>query len=278
MKAAKFDCERPADLDGALRLLEGGGDVYAKVLAGGQSLGPMLNLRLAQPGLLVDITRIPELTRVEDDGEALVLGACVTHAMIEDGKVPDVTGGALPSVASAIAYRGVRNRGTIGGSVAHADPAADWPTALSAIGAEAVVRAPSGSRTVAVSEFILGVFETVMGEDEILEAIRIPKLSAGARWGYYKVCRKPGEFADAIGAVLVDVERSVYRLTIGATNAKPITIADAREALGGDGVLGAFFDLDAARCLVDDADTNLDDMERHIHAVALKRAVEQVAR
>ena len=87
MKAAKFDCERPADLDGALRLLEGGGDVYAKVLAGGQSLGPMLNLRLAQPGLLVDITRIPELTRVEDDGEALVLGACVTHAMIEDGKV-----------------------------------------------------------------------------------------------------------------------------------------------------------------------------------------------
>ena len=192
MKAAKFDYERPADLDGALRLLGGGGDVYAKVLAGGQSLGPMLNLRLAQPGLLVDVTRIPELTRVEDDGEALVLGACVTHAMIEDGKVPDVTGGALPSVAGAIAYRGVRNRGTIGGSVAHADPAADWPTALSALGAEAVVRGPSGSRTVPVSEFIVGVFETVMGEDEILEAIRIPKLSADARWGYYKVCRKPG--------------------------------------------------------------------------------------
>ena len=96
MKAAKFDYERPADFEGALRLLGGGDDVYAKVLAGGQSLGPMLNLRLAQPGLLVDITRIPELTRIEDDGDAQVLGACVTHAMIEDGKVPDVTGGALP--------------------------------------------------------------------------------------------------------------------------------------------------------------------------------------
>ena len=278
MKAAKFDYERPSGLDGALRLLGGGGDVYAKVLAGGQSLGPMLNLRLAQPGLLVDVTRIPELTRVEDDGEALVLGACVTHAMIEDGKVPDVTGGALPSVAGGIAYRAVRNCGTIGGSVAHADPAADWPTALSALGAEAVVRGPSGSRTVAVSEFIVGVFETVMEEDEILEAIRVPKLSAGARWGYYKVCRKPGEFADAIGAVLVDAERSVYRLVIGATNAAPVTIADAREALGGNGAPGASFDLDAARRLVDGADTNLDDMERHIHAVALKRAVEQVAK
>ena len=278
MKAAKFDYERPTDLDGALRLLGGDDGVYAKVMAGGQSLGPMLNLRLAQPGLLVDITRIPELTRIEDDGDALVLGACVTHAMIEDGKVPDVTGGALPSVAGAIAYRAVRNRGTIGGSVAHADPAADWPTALAALGAEAIVRGPSGSRTVAVSEFIVGVFETVMGDDEILEAIRVPKLSAGARWGYYKVCRKPGEFADAIGAVLVDAERSVYRLVIGATNATPITIADAREALGGNGVPGASFDLDAARRLVDGAGTNLDDMERHIHAVALKRAVEQVAK
>jgi len=278
MKAAKFDYERPTNLNEALRLLGAGDDVYAKVLAGGQSLGPMLNLRLAQPGLLVDITHIPELTRIEDDGDALVLGACVTHAMIEDGKVPDVTGGALPSVAAAIAYRAVRNRGTIGGSLAHADPAGDWPTALSALGAEAIVNGPSGNRTVAVSEFIVGVFETVMDENEILEAIRVPKLSAGARWGYYKICRKPGEFADAIGAVLVDTERSVYRMAIGATNSTPITFADAREALSSNGTPGGSFDLDAARRLVDGTNANLDDMECHLHAVALKRAVEQVAK
>ena len=138
MKAVAFEYERPSDIKGALALL-GDDRLVVKLLAGGQSLGPMLNLRLVRPELIVDITRIAELKRVEQSPEAITVGACVTHADIEDGRVPDVTGGALPSVARGIAYRAVRNRGTLGGSLVHADPAADWISALAAIGAGAVI-------------------------------------------------------------------------------------------------------------------------------------------
>ena len=185
MKPTRFDYERPARLEDALALLADG-DGLAKVLAGGQSLGPMLNLRLVQPGLLVDVTRIPELTRVDEDGDGLVLGACVTHAAIEDGRVPDVTGGALAEVAGGIAYRAVRNRGTIGGSLAHADPASDWTSCLAAIGAEVIVCGAAGRRTVAVADFMVGVFETVLASAEIVEAVRVPRLSPDSRFGFYK--------------------------------------------------------------------------------------------
>ena len=138
MKPVAFDYERPTTLADAAALL-GQANGFSKVLAGGQSLGPMLNLRLAQPDLLVDITSIPELTAVTDAGDHLEIGACVTHADIEDGRIPDHFTGLLRHVAGRIAYRAVRNRGTIGGSIAHADPAADWISALALIDAKAVV-------------------------------------------------------------------------------------------------------------------------------------------
>ena len=147
MKPVNFDYERPRHLDEAIALLAGKARM-TKVLAGGQSLGPMLNLRLVQPDLLVDITGLAELKRAEKTRDDLVLGACVTHADIEDGRVPDVTGGAMRVVAAGIAYRAVRNRGTIGGSLTHADPSADWVSALAALGAEAVVRGAGGTRNV----------------------------------------------------------------------------------------------------------------------------------
>jgi carbon-monoxide dehydrogenase medium subunit len=121
MKPVAFDYERPTTLaDAATLLSEANG--FSKVLAGGQSLGPMLNLRLAQPDLLVDITSIPELTAIADAVNHLEIGACVTHADIEDGRVPDHFAGLLRHVACRIAYRAVRNRGTIGGSIAHCRP------------------------------------------------------------------------------------------------------------------------------------------------------------
>ena len=153
MKPVAFDYERPTTLADAARLL-GQGHGFSKVLAGGQSLGPMLNLRLAQPDLLVDITSIPELTTVADDRDHLEIGACVTHADIEDGRVPDHVQGLLRHVAGRIAYRAVRNRGTIGGSLAHADPAADWISALALVGAQAVVWTPRGSRSIAVADLM----------------------------------------------------------------------------------------------------------------------------
>src|SRR5207244_2483442 len=134
MKAAQFEYIRPPDLGKALQLLSERRE-EAKVLAGGQSLGPMLNLRLARPQMLIDIARLDALRRIEDLGARWRIGAAVTHAHLEDAALSGAE--MLTHVACGIAHRAVRNRGTIGGSVAHADPAADWPVALAALGATA---------------------------------------------------------------------------------------------------------------------------------------------
>jgi carbon-monoxide dehydrogenase medium subunit len=266
MKPARFDYERPSDLTGALGLL-GSDGVEVKLLAGGQSLGPMLNLRLAQPELLVDISKLAETRRVETGDGFVTIGACVTHAAIEDGKVPDPTNGMLRTVAAGIAYRAVRNRGTIGGSVAHADPAADWPTALAALGAEALIVGPGGRRTLPVAELMLGMFMTVLEPTELIEAIRVPRLSPDARWGYYKLTRKAGEFAHAIGAAVRDPARGVLRAVIGATGGAPIVIADAASLLA---------DPRAIAAAIDATPLAQDPYERQIHTVALERALKQV--
>jgi carbon-monoxide dehydrogenase medium subunit len=274
MKPVAFEYERPQDIGAALAFAESG-DIAVKFLAGGQSLGPMLNLRLAQPDLLVDITGIAELTHVETTADGQEIGACITHADIEDGRLADVTNGALPAVAGGIAYRAVRNRGTIGGSVAHADPAADWITVLAAIGAQVVIQGRKARRAVPVEDFMTGVFETVLAPDELVAAVRIPRFSANARWGYYKACRKVGEFAHASGAILHDPERAVSRAVIGAIEARPIVFADTEELYGGSGTnLAAKFVPQVAVGAMDAAGVK-DPIEQKLHLVALRRAVEQ---
>ena len=275
MKPSRFEYERPGDLAGVIALTRRA-DIVVKILAGGQSLGPMLNLRLVQPDVLVDITGIPELKRVEENADAIIIGACVTHADIEDGRVPDATGGALPGVARDIAYRAVRNRGTIGGSLAHADPAADWISCLAAIGADVLIRGSTGQRAVAIDDFMTGVFEVDLEPGEILEAVRIPRLSAGARWGYCKITRKTGEMAQAIGAVLHDSQRSVFRAVIGATESTPIVFPDATSLFGGNRIAGlrAAFDAGAAARALDAAGMT-DPLSNQIHLVALERAIDR---
>ena len=275
MKPSRFEYERPGDLAGVIALTRRE-DIVVKILAGGQSLGPMLNLRLVQPDVLVDITGIPELKRVEENADAIIVGACITHADIEDGRVPDATGGALPAVARDIAYRAVRNRGTIGGSLSHADPAADWVSCLAAMGAEALIRGPSGQRAVAIGDFMTGVFEVALEPGEILEAVRIPRLSRSARWGFCKISRKTGEMAQAIGAVLHDPERSVFRAVIGATESAPIVFSDATSLFGGKTLAarrGAFDTGAAARAL--NAAGLTDPLDNQIHVAALKRAIDR---
>jgi aerobic carbon-monoxide dehydrogenase medium subunit len=273
VKPSRFDYERPADLAGVIALTRRD-DITVKILAGGQSLGPMLNLRLVQLDLLVDITGIPELKRVEENTDAIIAGACVTHADIEDGRVPDVTGGALPEVARGIAYRAVRNRGTLGGSLSHADPSADWVACLAAIGAEVLLRGPAGSRSLAIEDFVTGVFEVALDPGELLEAVRIPRLSRNARWGYCKICRKTGELAQAIGAVLHDPERAVFRAVIGATESRPIVVSDAASLFGSTPRAGfpATFDPGAAARALSAAGMT-DPIDNQIHVVALKRAI-----
>ena len=274
MKPVNFAYERPRHLADAIGLLADE-SAHAKVLAGGQSLGPMLNMRLVQPDLIVDITALAELKHAEQQRDFVVLGACVTHADIEDGRVPDATNGAMRAVAAGIAYRAVRNRGTIGGSLTTADPSADWVSALSALGAEAIVRGAGGARTMAVETYVTGALQTVLGTGELLEAIRVPAQSVSAQWGYHKVCRKTGEYAHAIGAVLLDRSRNVFRAVIGATERKPLVLSDAR-ALFRSSYNLADFDQGAADAMLQSVGMR-DPLDRQIHTVALARAVRQAS-
>jgi carbon-monoxide dehydrogenase medium subunit len=232
----------------------------------------MLNMRLVQPDLLVDITGIEELRQVKEEADGVVIGACITHSDIEDRRVPDVTSGALPNVARGIAYRAVRNRGTIGGSLTHADPSADWISILAALGASVTLRGPNGVRTIPVEDYMLGALEADLRPGELLVSVKAPRLSRSARWGYHKICRKTGEFAHAIGTFVVDPERGVCRAVIGATESRPIVIADAGPIIA-DGAPG-HFDAQVADKLASSAGIN-DPLDRQTHVVALRRAVER---
>jgi carbon-monoxide dehydrogenase medium subunit len=275
MKAAQFDYVRPGDLKETLRLLaehRGG----AKLLAGGQSLGPMLNLRLARPQLLIDVARLDALQRIEDVGAAWRIGAGVTHSRIEDarGKLPG--GEMLCDVAFGIAYRAVRNRGTIGGSLAHADPAADWPVALAAFGASVNLRSDSGTRSLPVERFVLGVFTTALADHEIIESIDVPKLSAAGRYGYYKYCRKTGEFAEASAAAVFDPQAGAACIFFGALRSTPLPLPNlARRVAEGGRVVAS---KDAVTQALSEAAPDLDAIERRMATAAVARALDQVFR
>jgi carbon-monoxide dehydrogenase medium subunit len=252
MKAAAFDLAHPADLGEAAALLARPG---ARVLAGGQSLGPMLNLRLARPDMLVRITGIADLGAVAETADFVTIGACVTHAAIADGRAPDPGLRVLERVAEGIAYRAVRNRGTIGGSLCHADPAADWVTTLTALGASALT---SRGRAVALPGFVTGAFRTALEPGELLTAVRVPRLPPGAGWGYVKACRKPGEFAHAMAAVVVAPGKR--RAVIGATGGQPIVLT------------GDAASVDGARAALSG---HLDPVTVHMQTVVLARALAQ---
>jgi len=275
MKAPPVDYVRPRSLTEALDLLTKAG-AEGRVIAGGQSLVAMMNLRLASPGLLIDIARLPELLTVADHGDAVTLGACVTHAAIEDGRVADPSCGLMPRVAATLAYRAIRTRGTIGGSLALADPAGEWPAVLAALDSEVIIYGSSGRRSLKCSEFTTGIFQTKLAENEIIERARIPKLSADARCGYVKLCRKSGEFANALAVVVTDPRRGYSRVVSGAANGTPLVLADTSQLIAEgsqdpDALRGTISgDLDRA------TDRHFDEFERSLHTVAAMRAIQQV--
>ena len=273
MKPAAFEFMRASTVSEATRIVAES-DGAARVVAGAQSLGPMLNLRLVQPRILVDITGIPELTRIEDAEDAVTIGACITTANIEDERLPGRGLRALSAVAARIAYRAVRNRGTIGGSVCHADPSADWVPALGALGAECLIAGPNGRRKLPVERFVTGAFENALAPGELLEAIRIPRLPPRGGWGYNKICRKAGEFALAIGVVFIDPERDRFRMVIGATRGRPIVVPDAREFRRRD----AAGLNEAAVLSLFDRNGVVDHAVRRQHLAVLTRAFDQAAK
>jgi len=219
MKPAALSYTRATTLAEAMRSLTTKTDCM--VIAGGQSLGPMLNLRVAQPKHLVDVSRLANLRDAKIEGLVLAVGSCVTHAEIEDGKIPDVTLGLMPHVSRGIAYRAIRNRGTIGGSLAHADPAADWLTTAIAVDASLRVCVLDSTREIKVADFIKGAMETDIREGELISHVLIPRFSVSAKWGHAKYAKKLGDFAESMSVAVVDPERSFVRVVLGRRSEPP---------------------------------------------------------
>jgi carbon-monoxide dehydrogenase medium subunit len=271
MKPCPLEYTRARSLDHAIELMAGAAD-EARIIAGGQSLGPMLNLRLASPKRLIDISHIEELGRASLEGAELVVGPCVTHARIEDGEIPEATRGLMQHVARGIAYRAVRNRGTIGGSLAHADPAADWLVTMLALGARIALRGHSGKRVLAIDEFITGPLSTAMSASEAISAIRIPCLSTDARWGYAKFARKLGDFAESMAIVVADPSRDCCRVALAQRAEPPVRLPQTEAALAReshkepiDDAINA--DLDSLRVGTEDSS---------LHRAIVRRAVRGV--
>jgi carbon-monoxide dehydrogenase medium subunit len=221
MKPAPFAWRAPRTLEAALAELARNDG--ARPLAGGQSLVPMLNLRLAPADTIVDLGRIESLRAVQARDGAVVYGALTAHAAFEDGKVPDAANGLLRTTGAGIAFRAVRTRGTLGGSLALADPAADWLTVMVALQARLHLASVRGERVVEAGAFVLGAYYTVLEPDELVCAVEVARRPAAERWGRCKVARKVGEYADSMAVVLRGTEPA--RIVLGATDGAPLLLA-----------------------------------------------------
>ena len=273
MKAAQFEYIKPATLAQALQTLAGSGG-QAKLMAGSQSLGPMLNLRLARPTQVLDVSRLNELRCVDLVQGRVRVGASVTHAEIEDGRFELLSGHPVQEMAARIAYRSVRNRGTVGGSLAHADPAADWVLAARALNAQVEICAfEQAPRLINMQDFMLAAYTTVLGEGEAITALYLPLLSAQARWGYYKFCRKTGEFAEASCAAYFDPASATAQIVVGALDGAPVALEALASAVARSGVVAASeAAIDAA--LRENID-QLDTLGRRMAAAAVTRCLKQ---
>jgi aerobic carbon-monoxide dehydrogenase medium subunit len=268
MIPAKFDYEVADSVEHAIELLGSRDD--AKLLAGGHSLLPLMKLRFAQPELLVDIGRLRELSYVREESEWIAVGALTRHHDVQHDPVLSRSCGLVAHVAGLIGDPQVRHLGTIGGSAAHGDPASDLPTVLVALDAQLVVRGPDGERIEAASDFFRSVFETVLGPQDVLTEVRVPKVTGG--WAYEKFQRRAQDWA-TVGVAAV---RSNGSVAVALTNMGPTPV----RARAVEDALGAGADAAAAADRADDAtsppsDTNASsEFRRHLAKVLTRRALE----
>lgn len=235
MKPAPFEYVRAETIDHVLDLLVEYGS-EAKIIAGGQSLVPMMNLRLARPAILIDISRTPGLSGIRIDNDATRIGSTTRHsAVLASAEARHAT----PVVVAGlrhVAHPAIRNRGTVGGSIAHADPAAELPAIAMALGADFVVRGPTGQRSVSSESFFRGYFETALADDELLTEIHIPARKPGERAEFVEVARRHGDFA-LVGAVTVLKQESgrveQVRIVVFGVAATPVRAEEAEAALLG---------------------------------------------
>jgi carbon-monoxide dehydrogenase medium subunit len=277
MIPAKFDYEVAGSVEDAIELL---GREDARLLAGGHSLLPLMKLRLARPALLVDIGRIEDLAYVRDSGETLAVGALTRHHDLATDPLVQEHCPLLSRVAGLIGDPQVRHRGTIGGSLAHGDPASDLPTALVALEGEIVARGPKGEQTFAATDFFRGLFETALGSQDVITEIRVPKLGTWKGWSYLKFNRRAQDWATVgVAAVIRRENGTVEDVAVALTNmgTTPQRARAVEQALVGASADSA---ASAAEHAADDtsppSDTNASaDFRRHLARVLTRRALEE---
>jgi aerobic carbon-monoxide dehydrogenase medium subunit len=279
MIPAKFDYTKPGSLDEAVRALADGGE-DAKVIAGGQSLLPLLRLRLSFPDLLVDVGGLGELRGVRDEGETLWIGALTTIDEAQRDPVLAQHCGLLAQTAALIADPAVRHRGTVGGALAHADPAGDLPAVATALDATMIARGPRGERTIGAGEFFLDYLTTALAPDEILTGIRVPKLGPG--WGYcYEKFHLTAQAWAIVGvaALARRADGHVAEARIGLTN---MGLVPVRAQAAEQAVAGAEASTQALRAAAERADEGTQppsdlhggsDYRRHLARVLTARAL-----
>jgi aerobic carbon-monoxide dehydrogenase medium subunit len=233
-RPAWFTYHRAASVDEAVRLLGELDD--ARVLAGGHSLLPAMKLRLSTPAALVDVGRIPGLDGIEEDGDGLRIGALARHADVASSDLVRRVCAALSDAAGLIGDRQVRNRGTIGGSLAHADPGADYPPVVTAVGATITVAAPGGVREIAAADFFTGLFATALEPGELITSVRVPAAPGSA----YVKHPHPASGYSVVGAAAV-LSNGAARVVIGGARPVPVDVSAAGDRVGaalGSNVLG----------------------------------------
>ena len=279
MKPPAFEYVVADSVDAAVAALAAaGGD--AKVLAGGQSLVPMLNFRLLRPAILVDINRIPGLAFIEEGEAEIRVGALTRHHQLETSPVIAKHFPVLSAAMAHVAHLAIRNRGTIGGSLSHADPAAELPMLALLLDATLTMASPSGRRTVAAKDFFLGALSADLAPDELVTEVAFPKLPAGAGWGFEEVARRHGDFALAAVAATVTVSDGTIaqaRIAMTGVDETPKRAGEAEAMLTGRTLDAALLDdvIDAVRGGVT-PNTDLhasSDYRRHLVGVLAGRAV-----
>ena len=283
MIPAKFDYMAPTSVEEALDALSEHGD-DAKIMAGGQSLLPVLRMRLNAPEVVIDLGRIDSLRGVREDGDALVIGALTTHYAIESSAVLKSKSPLMPEVAGHVGDPMVRNMGTIGGSLAHADPAADWPAAVIALGVELVAEGPMGKRTIKIDDFFKGLLTTALADDEILTEIRVPAAAANEKSAYMKFPHPASRFAVVgVAAVLTMDGGKIGKASIGLTGAgtKAIRAKGVEAAIAGKAADAASIQ-SAAEKAAEGVDVQADlqgsvEYKQHLLRVFAKRAMEAAA-
>ena len=279
MKPPPFEYRVADSVEAAVAALaEAGGE--AKVLAGGQSLVPMLNFRLLRPAILIDINRIPGLAYIKEDDGAIRVGALTRHRQLETSPVIAAHLPVLTAAITHVAHLAIRNRGTIGGSLTHADPAAELPMMALLLDAAIGVASPKGRRTVAAHDFFLGALSVALEPDELVTEVVFPKLPLGTGWAFEEVSRRHGDFAlAAVGVVLTVADGKIAqaRIAIAGADERAVRAGEAEALLKGRALEPNLLDAacEAARaCVTPNTDLHASaDYRRHLVGVLTAKAL-----